>query len=118
MRVRRVAFLVAMTGVIVNSTGIGGSAATRVEFAVAPAMPEVRIGEFHYDNSGTDTGEAIEISGPAGMDLTGWQILLYNGNGGAAYDTKNLSGVLPTTWPLVAPPAERPLRRGSRVRHR
>jgi len=97
MRVRRVAFLVAMTGVIVNSTGIGGSAATRVEFAVAPAMPEVRIAEFHYDNSGTDTGEAIEISGPAGMDLTGWQILLYNGNGGAAYDTKNLSGVLPTT---------------------
>lgn len=42
-------------------------------------MPSVRISEFHYDNSGTDTGEAIEISGPAGTDLTGWRIVRYNG---------------------------------------
>jgi DNA/RNA endonuclease G (NUC1) len=43
-------------------------------------MPSVRISEFHYDNSGTDTGEAIEISGPAGTDLAGWRIVRYNGS--------------------------------------
>lgn len=53
------------------------------------------INEFHYDNSGTDTGEAIEIAGPAGLNLSGWSIVLYNGTGGAAYDTKVLSGTIP-----------------------
>ena len=47
----------------------------------------VRIAEFHYDNTGTDAGEAIEISAPAGTDLSGWEVVLYNGNNGAAYDT-------------------------------
>ncbi|MDB4892880.1 MAG: hypothetical protein JWL61_4735, partial [Gemmatimonadetes bacterium] len=45
----------------------------------AGAMPSVRISEFHYDNSSTDTGEQIEISGPAGTDLAGWRIVRYNG---------------------------------------
>ena len=53
---------------------------------------KVRISEIHYDNTGTDAGEAIEISAPAGTDLTGWQIVLYNGNGGASYNTRRLSG--------------------------
>jgi len=61
------------------------------------APPAVRISEIHYDNTGTDAGEAIEISGPAGTDLTGWSIVLYNGNGGAAYDTDVLSGTIPET---------------------
>jgi hypothetical protein len=52
----------------------------------------VFINEIHYDNTGGDTGEAIEIAGPAGTNLTGWSILLYNGNGGALYNTINLSG--------------------------
>ena len=52
------------------------------------------INEIHYDNTGTDTGEAIEVAGPAGTDLTGWSIVLYNGNGGAVYDTDALSGVI------------------------
>lgn len=54
----------------------------------------VFINEFHYDNSGTDTGEFIEIAGPAGTDLTGWSVLLYNGNGGSVYDTIGLNGIL------------------------
>ncbi len=58
------------------------------------ALPSVRISEIHYDNTGTDTGEAIEVSAPAGTDLTGWSVVLYNGNGGASYDTKALSGVV------------------------
>ncbi|MEJ2263501.1 MAG: hypothetical protein P8X95_08645 [Anaerolineales bacterium] len=59
------------------------------------AQANVFINEIHYDNTGTDTGEAIEIAGPAGTDLTGWSIVLYNGNGGAPYNTTDLSGVIP-----------------------
>ena len=58
------------------------------------AAAQVFINEIHYDNTGTDTGEAIEIAGAAGTDLTGWTIVLYNGSGGAAYGTEALSGVL------------------------
>ena len=62
--------------------------------AFAPANGAVFINEIHYDNSGTDTGEAIEIAGPAGLDLAGWSLVLYNGTGGTSYGTINLSGVL------------------------
>jgi DNA/RNA endonuclease G (NUC1) len=61
------------------------------------AGPSVRFAELHYDNTGTDVGEAIEVSGPAGMDVTGWQVVLYNGNGGASYNTQTLSGAFPAT---------------------
>lgn len=54
----------------------------------------VFINEFHYDNDGTDTGEAIEIAGTAGTDLTGWDLILYNGNNGAAYNTTPLNGTI------------------------
>ena len=47
----------------------------------------MRFSELHYDNIGVDVGEAIEIEGPAGTDLTGWSIVLYDGNGGAPYNT-------------------------------
>ena len=59
------------------------------------AVAQVRISEIHYDNAGTDTGEAVEVSAPAGTDLTGWSVVLYNGNGGASYDTRALSGLVP-----------------------
>jgi DNA/RNA endonuclease G (NUC1) len=61
------------------------------------SLPAVRISEIHYDNVGTDAGERIEISGPAGTDLTGWQVVLYNGTGGAAYNTQTLTGAIPAT---------------------
>jgi predicted extracellular nuclease len=54
----------------------------------------VFINEIHYDNTGTDTGEAIEIAGPAGTDLTGWSLVLYNGSGGASYGTTPLNGYI------------------------
>jgi len=60
----------------------------------AQAQPAVFINEIHYDNDGTDAGEAIEVAGPAGTDLTGWSLVLYNGNGGTVYDTDALSGVI------------------------
>jgi DNA/RNA endonuclease G (NUC1) len=61
------------------------------------AAQSVRISEIHYDNTGTDAGEAIEVSAPAGADVTGWQVILYNGNGGASYGTQSLSGTVPAT---------------------
>ena len=57
-------------------------------------MTAIFINEFHYDNAGSDTGEFIEIAGPAGTDLTGWSLVLYNGSTGAAYATLPLAGVL------------------------
>ncbi|MFJ8581613.1 ExeM/NucH family extracellular endonuclease, partial [Micromonospora sp. NPDC093277] len=60
------------------------------------------ISEIHYDNVGTDTGEAIEIEAPVGFDLSGWQIVLYNGANGAAYNTRTLSGTVPAAGVMVA----------------
>lgn len=54
----------------------------------------VWINEIHYDNEGADLNEGVEIAGPAGTDLSGWQVVLYNGNGGSSYDTKTLSGII------------------------
>ncbi|MGB3547281.1 MAG: hypothetical protein WBA17_09920, partial [Saprospiraceae bacterium] len=56
--------------------------------------PFVFVSEFHYDNSGTDVNEFIEVSGTAGFDLTGYMLVLYNGSNGAVYGTTNLSGVI------------------------
>ena len=53
------------------------------------------INEIHYDNISTDVDEAIEIAGSAGIDLSGWSIVLYNGNGGSSYNTRVLSGTIP-----------------------
>ncbi|HZI61163.1 MAG TPA: hypothetical protein VFD62_10640, partial [Pyrinomonadaceae bacterium] len=61
----------------------------------AHAAISVFINEIHYDNTGTDAGEAIEVAGPAGTNLSGWSIVLYNGAGGAPYDTRLLSGTIP-----------------------
>jgi len=49
--------------------------------AAPPAPPaNVFINEIHYDNAGTDTGEAIEIAGVSGTDLSGYKLVLYNGS--------------------------------------
>ena len=61
---------------------------------VRAAPTPVFINEIHYDNTGTDTGELIEVAGPAGTDLTGYDLVLYNGNGGAVYFTKALAGTI------------------------
>ncbi|HEU4433572.1 MAG TPA: Ig-like domain-containing protein, partial [Pyrinomonadaceae bacterium] len=61
----------------------------------AQAAISVFFNELHYDNTGTDAGEAIEIAGPAGTNLSGWSIVLYNGADGLSYDTRALSGIIP-----------------------
>ncbi len=53
------------------------------------------INEIHYDNTGADTGEGIEIAGISGTDLTGWIVLLYNGTDGGIYDEIILEGIIP-----------------------
>jgi 5'-nucleotidase len=60
------------------------------------------VSEIHYDNAGTDTGEAVEIEAPEGFDLTGWQLALYNGSNGAVYTTTALSGTVPAAGVVVA----------------
>ena len=62
--------------------------------AVAPDSP-VFINELHYDNTGADVGEGVEVAGPAGTDLTGWSVVPYNGSGGATYTPRgSLTGTL------------------------
>ncbi len=61
----------------------------------APALANVWINEFHYDNVGTDSSEFVEVAGPAGTVMTGWTVVGYNGANGAVYATKTLSGTMP-----------------------
>lgn len=58
-------------------------------------LPTPFINEIHYDNSGSDVGEAVEVAGLAGIDLSGLSIVLYNGNGGNSYNTEVLTGIIP-----------------------
>ncbi len=74
---------------------VAGTAALHVDAPAPPALPPVRLSEIHYDNFGVDAAEAVEVEGPAGTDLTGWSVVLYNGNGGAPYSTRTFSGVIP-----------------------
>jgi DNA/RNA endonuclease G (NUC1) len=79
-----------------SANGVADTAALQVDAPPPPpALPDTRFSELHYDNFNTDTGEAIEVEGPAGASLNGWSIVLYNGNGGAAYNTTPLSGTIP-----------------------
>ena len=48
---------------------------------------DIWINELHYDNVGVDANEFFEIAGPAGFDLTGYIVYLYNGANGLLYNT-------------------------------
>lgn len=45
------------------------------------------ISEIHYDNNSTDTGEAVEIYVASTVSPSDVLITLYNGSGGASYDS-------------------------------
>ena len=49
--------------------------------AAFSAQAEVFINEIHYDNSGTDAGERVEVVATAGETLSSYRIYLYNGTG-------------------------------------
>lgn len=65
----------------------------------APAVfaADVFINEIHYDNAGGDVGEGVEIAGPAGTDLSGISLVLYNGSATQLkpYGTEDLTGIIP-----------------------
>jgi len=64
----------------------------------SPPLGGAWINELHYDNASVDAAEGVEVAGPAGLNLTGWSLVAYNGNGGAisvSASTVNLTGVLP-----------------------
>jgi hypothetical protein len=49
------------------------------------------INEFHYDNTGTDSNEFVEVVAPSSFAaLSSITLTLYNGAGGASYDTTTL----------------------------
>lgn len=52
------------------------------------------INEIHYDNTGSDENEFVEIIGDAGTSLTDWSLLFYNGGNGKVYKTEKLTGTL------------------------
>lgn len=91
----------AAAAVVLSSCGdrqiLDPAAAPGPSFLTIGAERGVRFSELHYDNAGADTGEAVEIAGPAGTDLAGWTVVLYNGNGGTAYRTSALSGSIPAS---------------------
>jgi len=61
-------------------------------------MPDVRISEIHYDNTGADAGEGVEISGPKDFVVEGWKVVPYNGADGKQYNPiKTLTGRIPAT---------------------
>jgi uncharacterized protein len=62
----------------------------------AAADSAVFINEMHYDNVGTDSGEFIEIAGPTGTDMSGWQLFFYNGSATQLkpYASADMSGIL------------------------
>lgn len=77
--------------------GAAGSPAAAASVVVRAESGGVRISELHYDNDGTDAGEAIELQGPAGLELAGWSVVLYNGSTGEVYDRRALSDTIPAT---------------------
>jgi hypothetical protein len=54
----------------------------------------VFINEFHYDNTGSDINEGVEIIGIAGTNLSNWSLQSYNGGSGTVYKTTSLDGSL------------------------
>lgn len=65
---------------------------TSATAASAASLPF--INELHYDNSGGDEGEGVELLAQAGTQLTDWSLVLYNGSNGTVYDSIALDGVI------------------------
>ncbi|MFZ6053527.1 HYR domain-containing protein, partial [Halocola ammonii] len=59
----------------------------------APANA-IWINELHYDNAGGDTGEFVEVV--ANFNASAYEIVFYNGSGGAEYDSATLGSPVAT----------------------
>ncbi len=58
-------------------------------------LPEVWVNELHYDNTGIDVNEFVELAGPAGDNVNGWMLLAVDGTTGTVYARRKLAGVFP-----------------------
>jgi len=56
--------LTALVGLALTASVLPALTATSAQ-AVAPADSTVFVNEIHYDNTGTDVGEFIEVARPA-----------------------------------------------------
>ncbi|NBU68543.1 MAG: hypothetical protein EBS49_02805, partial [Verrucomicrobia bacterium] len=72
-----------------SATGYASASATftvtNVDVPAPPLAAKGWINEFHYDNTGTDTGEFVEIVLAPGTSTTNVSLILYNGTGGGLY---------------------------------
>lgn len=59
---------------VLATLGLGG-----LSSQAAVIDSNIFINEFHYDNTGADTGEFVEIVVPSSANLTGLTLTLYNG---------------------------------------
>lgn len=73
-----------LAGFCAGSGGGGGGGGSTVAW----------INEIHYDNDGADTNEFVEVAGTAGLNLSGWSLVAYNGSNGTQYSTTNLIGTI------------------------
>ncbi|MBN1268543.1 MAG: lamin tail domain-containing protein [Kiritimatiellae bacterium] len=86
------------TSIVIFSVTDGiatNTAETRIVVRPASGGPGYAwINEFHYDNDGDDAGEGVELAGEAGIDLSDYYLLLYNGGNGTHYQSNDCSGAI------------------------
>ncbi|UBZ10844.1 hypothetical protein LDL79_01690 [Leeuwenhoekiella palythoae] len=83
---------------ITNASGGSGAptigANSAFDLTVVDNDVNLWINEIHYDNVSGDVNERVEIAGSAGIDLTGYRIIEYNGSDGGIIDTHTISGII------------------------
>lgn len=82
--------------ITVTATAASGTKTATKDITVSSAtiVPSTAtVSEIHYDNVGTDAGEAVEIETDANFSLNGWSLVLYDGAKGLVYNTVSLSSL-------------------------
>jgi hypothetical protein len=73
------------------STVTGATSYVIDVYKINPVPVKPWINEFHYDDLGVDANEFVEIVVPNSYAGTGLTLTMYNGSGGASYDTFTLA---------------------------
>ncbi|MCR9052101.1 MAG: lamin tail domain-containing protein [Phaeodactylibacter xiamenensis] len=62
------------------------------ECVSCPTTDDIFISEFHYDNAGGDVNEFVEVAVSSEFegDLSGIEVVLYNGSNNTSYDSETL----------------------------
>ena len=90
---RRTAVLFSALAVVLTGVPAVPITGSHPDAAVADIGPDARVfvNEIHYANDGVDAGEFVELAGPAGADMTGYDVVLYDGESGAVYASTPLT---------------------------